>query len=108
MDAMNVFRSTQLGTIGTSFGSTAFNNTVPGRLTEDRFSIQNSRIGLRTHAKFGSADITGYLEADFLGYQPRTPTTRATAIRSACASTGWMSSRASGSPRRAILELPDA
>jgi len=70
MDAMNVFRSTQLGTIGTSFGSTAFNNTVPGRLTEDRFSIQNSRIGLRTHAKFGSADITGYLEADFLGYQP--------------------------------------
>jgi len=70
MDAMNVFRSTQLGTIGTSFGSTAFNNTIPGRLTEDRFSIQNSRIGLRTHAKFGAADVTGYLEADFLGYQP--------------------------------------
>jgi hypothetical protein len=25
---------------------------------------------LRTHAKFGEADVTGYLEADFLGYQP--------------------------------------
>jgi hypothetical protein len=70
MDAMNVFRTTQLGTIGTNFGSIAFNNTVAGRLTESRFSIQNSRIGLRTHAKFGEADVTGYLEADFLGYQP--------------------------------------
>jgi hypothetical protein len=70
MDAMNIFRTTQLGTIGTNFGSTVFNNTIPGRITEDRFSIQNSRIGLRTHAKFGSADLTGYLEADFLGYQP--------------------------------------
>ena len=42
----------------------------PGRLSELRFSAQNSRIGLRTHAKFGEADVTGYLEADFLGYQP--------------------------------------
>jgi hypothetical protein len=70
MDAMSIFRTTQLGTIGTNFGSTAFSNSIPGRLTEERFSIQNSRIGLRTHAKFGSADVTGYLEADFLGYQP--------------------------------------
>jgi hypothetical protein len=70
MDAMNIFRTTQLGTLGTSFGSVAYTNTVAGRLTEDRFSVQNSRIGLRTHAKFGPADVTGYLEADFLGYQP--------------------------------------
>jgi hypothetical protein len=70
MDMTSIFRTTQLGGIGTNFGSTAFTNTVAGRLTEERLSIQNSRIGLRTHAKFGSADVTGYLEADFLGYQP--------------------------------------
>jgi hypothetical protein len=70
MDLTGLFRSTNLGGIGTSFGSIPFNNTFPGRLSELRFSAQNSRIGLRTHAKFGEADVTGYLEADFLGYQP--------------------------------------
>ena len=70
MDLTGVFRTTNLGGIGTSFGSIPFNNTFPGRLSELRFSAQNSRIGLRTHAKFGEADVTGYLEADFLGYQP--------------------------------------
>ena len=70
MDLTGVFRTTNLGGIGTSFGSIPFNNTDPGRLSELRFSAQNSRIGLRTHAKFGEADVTGYLEADFLGYQP--------------------------------------
>jgi len=71
MDAMAVFRTTQLGGIGTNFGSIIFNNQIAnpsGRLTEFRFSTQNSRIGLRTHAKFGEADVTGYLESDFLGF----------------------------------------
>ena len=73
MDATNIFRTTNMttqggGSIGTSFGSIPFNNTVLGHMTEDKFSAQNSRIGLRTHAKFGTADVTGYLEADFLGY----------------------------------------
>ena len=70
MDLTGIFRTTNLGGIGTNFGSIPFNNTFPGRLSELRFSAQNSRIGLRTHAKFGPADVTGYLEADFLGYQP--------------------------------------
>ena len=71
LDVMGVYRTTNLGGIGSSFGSIAFNNAVPGgRLSEFRFSAQNSRIGLRTHAKFGEADVTGYLEADFLGYLP--------------------------------------
>jgi hypothetical protein len=70
MDLTGIFRTTNLGGIGTSFGSIPFNNTAAGRLTELRFSAQNSRIGLRTHAKFGEGDATGYLEADFLGYQP--------------------------------------
>src|ERR1700720_1534904 len=73
MDATNIFRSTNMttqggGSIGTSFGSIPFNNTVLGRITEDKFSAQNSRIGLRVHSKVGEADVTGYLEADFLGY----------------------------------------
>ena len=71
MDMTGIFRTTNLGGIGTSFGSIAYNNASPaGRLSEFRFSTQNSRIGLRTHAKFGDADVTGYLEADFLGYIP--------------------------------------
>jgi hypothetical protein len=71
MDMTGVFRTTNLGGIGTGFGSIAFNNASPaGRLSEFRFSTQNSRIGLRTHAKFGDADVTGYLEADFLGFLP--------------------------------------
>jgi len=70
MDLTSITRTTQLGTIGTNFGSIAFGNSVAGRLSEERVSAQNSRIGLRTHAKFGEADVTGYLEADFLGYQP--------------------------------------
>src|SRR6266566_3667292 len=71
MDMTGIYRTTQLGGIGTNFGSIAFNNSLPaGRISELRFSAQNSRIGLRTHAKFGEADVTGYLEADFLGFLP--------------------------------------
>jgi hypothetical protein len=73
MDATSIFRTTNMttqggGSIGTSFGAIPFNNTVLGRSSEVKFSAQNSRIGLRTHAKFGDADVTGYLESDFLGY----------------------------------------
>src|ERR1700730_5041773 len=70
MDLTSITRTTQLGGIGTNFGAIAFNNTIPGRLTEERLSAQNSRIGLRTHPRFGEADVTGYLEADFLGFLP--------------------------------------
>jgi hypothetical protein len=71
MDATNFFRTNNVGTgIGTGFNSVPFANTVAGRLTEDHFSAQNSRLGLRTHAKFGAADVTGYVEADFLGFTP--------------------------------------
>jgi hypothetical protein len=70
MELMNTTRTTQLGGIATNFGSLAFSNTVAGRLSEDRISLQYSRLGLKTHAKFGEADVTGYVEADFLGYQP--------------------------------------
>src|SRR5216683_3260216 len=69
MDMTGFYRTTQLGGIGSNFGAIAFNNALPaGRISEARFTAQNSRIGLRTHAKFGEADVTGYLEADFLGF----------------------------------------
>jgi len=71
MDLTNIFRTTTVGTgIGTGFNSLPFSNSVAGKGTEDRFSAQNSRIGLRTQAKFGNAEVTGYLEADFLGFTP--------------------------------------
>ncbi len=71
MDLTNVWRSNTVGTgIGTGFNSIPFANTTAGHISEDRFSAQNSRVGLRTHAKFGPADVTGYLEADFLGISP--------------------------------------
>jgi len=73
LDATSIFRSTNLtgqggGTIGTSFGSIPFNNTILGRDTEEKFSTQNSRIGLRVESDAGGGHVTGYLEADFLGY----------------------------------------
>ncbi len=75
LDATSIFRSTNLtgqggGTIGTSFGSIPFNNTILGRDTEEKFSTQNSRIGLRVESDAGGGHVTGYLEADFLGYLP--------------------------------------
>ncbi len=73
LDATSIFRSTNMttqggGSIGTSFGSIPFNNTILGRDSEEKFSTQNSRIGLRVESDAGGGHVTGYLEADFLGY----------------------------------------
>ncbi len=71
VDATEFFRTENLGSgIGSSFGSIPFSNTVAGRLTEDRFTIQNSRIGLEMTDQFGENKVIGYLETDFLGAQP--------------------------------------
>ncbi|HMD99032.1 MAG TPA: hypothetical protein VKM93_17080 [Terriglobia bacterium] len=68
MDFTEVFRSTNLGSgIGTSFGSLPFSNTTAGQLTETRFSMQNSRIGLSATSKVKGFDVKGYVETDFLG-----------------------------------------
>src|ERR1035441_11089767 len=53
VDFTSVFRSADGGSgIGTSFGSTPYNNvsTGLGKLSEERFSAQNSRIGARIDA----------------------------------------------------------
>ncbi|MGH9470996.1 MAG: hypothetical protein ACRD1N_11735 [Terriglobia bacterium] len=71
VDATEFFRSRNLGSgIGASFGSLPFSNTLQGRLTENRFTIQNSRIGMMMDSAFGANKVRGYLETDFLGAQP--------------------------------------
>ncbi|HEY6348587.1 MAG TPA: hypothetical protein VI636_04175 [Candidatus Angelobacter sp.] len=68
VDFENVFRSTNTGNVAaTSFGAIPFSNTVAGHLTEYRSTGQYSRFNIKTHAKFGENDITGYVEFDFNG-----------------------------------------
>jgi hypothetical protein len=71
VDLTDVFRSTAPGSgIGTNFGSIPFGNTTAGRLTENRLSVQNSRIGARIDAKVKNANVMAYWESDFLGFVP--------------------------------------
>ena len=68
IDFTSVFRSTNAGSgIGSNFGSIPFGNTVAGHLTEERLSLQNSRIGARFDADVKGAHVLGYWESDFLG-----------------------------------------
>jgi hypothetical protein len=68
MDLTNTYRSTNAGTsLQTNFGSIPYNNTVAGRLSEDKLSVANSRIGFRVDAKVKGANILGYYEGDFVG-----------------------------------------
>jgi uncharacterized coiled-coil protein SlyX len=72
LDFTSVTRTTALGSgIGTSFGSIPLNTSLPAAgLSETRFSAQNSRVSLKAQGDFGETSVTGYVEADFLGYQP--------------------------------------
>ena len=68
VDFENVFRSTNTGNVtATNFWAIPFSNTVAGHLTEYRSTGQYSRFNLKTHAKYGENDITGYIEFDFNG-----------------------------------------
>lgn len=72
MDMTAVFRSADGGSsIGTNFGSIPYNNasTGLGKLSELRFSAQNSRIGARVDADVHGTHVLGYWESDFLGNQ---------------------------------------
>ena len=72
MDLTSVFRSADEGSgIGSSFGSTPYNNasTGLGKLSEERFSAQNSRIGARIDALVHGTKVLAYWESDFLGTQ---------------------------------------
>ncbi len=69
MDATMVWRDENAGSgIGTNFGSIPFGNSVPaGKLSETRFSIQNSRLGFRVDGDWKGWRFIGYNEFDFLG-----------------------------------------
>jgi len=69
-DLTNFFRSKDLGSgIGSTFSSVPFNNALPlGALTEDHFSLQNSRISLRVDSTVAGGNVIGYVESDFLGF----------------------------------------
>src|SRR6266851_9509969 len=72
LDITSITRTTNVGSgIGTSFGSIPYNNQLPAaRLTESHLSAQNSRLSLKVNSKLGAQEITGYVESDFLGFQP--------------------------------------
>jgi hypothetical protein len=55
------------GSIGSSFGSIPYNNAATSKLSEFRFSPQNSRIGFRVDGNWKGAHFIGYNEFDFLG-----------------------------------------
>jgi uncharacterized coiled-coil protein SlyX len=69
MDATETYRSTASGAdLATNFGNYPYNNNLPlGRLTESRFSLQNSRIGVRVDSLFKGYHVLGYWESDFVG-----------------------------------------
>src|SRR5712664_688775 len=72
VDFTSITRSTNLGSgIATSFGAIPYSNTTQGRLSEFHFSAQYSRLSLKVDAPVtDSTSLTGYVETDFLGYQP--------------------------------------
>src|SRR5271170_8434427 len=68
MDLTNTWRSTNAGTsLQTNFGSIPYNNGVTGRLTEDKLSAANSRIGFRADGVYKGWSFLGYFEGDFVG-----------------------------------------
>lgn len=68
MDLTNTYRNTNAGSsLQTNFGSIPYNNGVTGRLSEDKFSAANSRIGFRVDANVKGANVLGYYEGDFVG-----------------------------------------
>jgi hypothetical protein len=68
VDFENIFRSTNTGNVtATGFGAIPFSNTVQGHLTEFRSTGQYSRFNIKTTAKYGKNDVTGYIEFDFNG-----------------------------------------
>jgi hypothetical protein len=72
LDFTSIVRSTDVGSgIATAFGSIPYNNTTHGSLSEFHFSAQYSRLSLKVDAAVtDSTSLTGYVETDFLGYQP--------------------------------------
>ena len=67
MDFTGVWRDKNAGSgIGTNFGSLPYNTAATSKLSEFRFSPQNSRIGFRIDGNWKDTHFIGYNEFDFL------------------------------------------
>ena len=83
MDFTGVFRNHNAGGgIGSNFGAIPYElptaptvewspHTSLNHVNEARLSMQNSRLGFRVDALVKGAHVIGYMEADFLGNNPR-------------------------------------
>ena len=68
MDFTTVWRDKDAGSsLGSNFGSIPYNNAVAGKLSEFRFTPQNSRLGFRADGDWKGTHFIGYNEFDFLG-----------------------------------------
>ena len=68
MDLTPFWRDKSAGSsMGSNFGSVPYNNTANGNLNEARFSIQNSRLGVRVDGDWKGTHFIGYNEFDFNG-----------------------------------------
>jgi hypothetical protein len=68
MDLTAYWRSTDAGgSIGSNFGNIPYNNAATAKLSEMRFSPQNSRIGFRVDGNWSGTHFLAYNEMDFLG-----------------------------------------
>jgi hypothetical protein len=71
LDLTFFWRSTNAGTgFGTNFFSIPFANTIPGQITETRFTAENSRLSLKVTHSFKGNNVMGYVETDFHGNDP--------------------------------------
>jgi len=53
--------------MGSNFGSVPYNNVANGNLSESKYTVQNSRLGLRADGDFKGVHFIGYNEFDFNG-----------------------------------------
>jgi hypothetical protein len=68
MDLTAVWRDKNAASsLGSNFGSIPYNNVVNGKLSEFRFTPQNSRVGFRFDGDWKGTHFIGYNEFDFLG-----------------------------------------
>ncbi len=68
LDLTNTFRSTNAGTsLQSNFASIPYNNVLAGRLSENKLTVANSRIGFRVDTKVKGMNVLGYYEGDFVG-----------------------------------------
>jgi hypothetical protein len=71
LDFTGVYRNAATGSsIGTGFNGIPYSNGSNGQLSETKFSVQNSRLGVRIDSKVNDITTLGYVETDFLGNAP--------------------------------------